>query len=330
MSSQSDVRRLILAIALAVAVFPSAHVTSQAQTAAPRKWTPPRTAWGHPDLQGMWANGTLTPLERPKELAGKPMFTEEEARRAAEERIQRGNRDLRAQSPEADVSQSYNEFWSDPKGVYLNRRTSLIIDPPDGRFPALTEEGRKRADALAANRRQRPASWEDFGVWERCLTRGMPRLSGSYNNNYQILQTPGYVVILAEMIHEARIIPLEGRPLGNNIRQWMGHSQGRWEGDTLIVETSNFNGRAPQRDAFSFGIGVNGRVIERFTRIDASTIDYQFTIDDPDTYMKPLTIALPMYGTAEQIFEYACHEGNYGLAGILSGARAEEKASEGK
>jgi hypothetical protein len=273
-------------------------------------------------------NGTLTPLERPKELAGKEMFTEEEARAAAQRAIQRSNRDQRAQNAEADVSQSYNEFWSDPRGMFLNRRTSLIIDPSDGRFPALTEEGRQRADALAKSRKNPPASWEDFGVWERCLTRGMPRLPGSYNNNFQILQSPGYVVIVAEMIHEARIIPVDGRPaIGQNILQWMGDSRGHWEGNTLVVETTNFNGRAPQRDAFSFGIGEKGKVTERLTRIDADTIDYQFTIDDPATYTKRLTIALPMYKTEEQIFEYGCHEGNYGLSGILAGARAEEKAA---
>ncbi len=225
---------------------------------------------------------------------------------------------------DADLARAYNDFWWD-RGtkVVSTRQTSLVVDPPDGRVPALTAEGQKRATERAARGYD---SWQDRSLWERCITRGLPMIPGPYNNNYQILQTPGYVVILHEMIHDARIIPLDGQPhIGRNIRQWFGDSRGKWEGDTLVVDTTNFTDKANYRGSTD---GLH--LIERFTRINADTVRYEFTIDDPTTFTKRWTTSIPMQHTDEQIYEYACHEGNYGMVNLLSGARAQEKAAEGK
>ena len=192
------------------------------------------------------------------------------------------------------------------------RQSSLVVDPPDGRVPALTAEGRARATARAARGYD---SWQDRSLWERCITRGLPMIPGPYNNNYQILQTPDNVVILHEMIHDARIVPLDGRPhVGQNIRQWFGDSRGRWEGNTLVVDTTNFTDKANYR-----GSTEGLHLIERFTRVDADTVRYEFTIDDPTTFTKKWTVAIPMARTDEQIYEYACHEGNYGMVNLLEG-----------
>jgi len=281
-----------------------------------------QTSWGDPDLQGTWNNISGTPLERPTELSGKEFFTREEAVQAAEETLYRQNRDRRDGEIERDVGRAYNEFWSDRATKYLtqlNTRTSLIVEPPDGQLPALTPVGQERVDARRGAR-ELNHTWADRNLWERCLTRGVPRLPGSYNNNFMIVQAPGYVVILVEMIHETRIIPLDERPVfSSGIRQWMGDSRGRWEGETLVVETTNF------RDQQEFrGTSADLRLIERFSRIDANTIDYQFTIDDATTYTSPWTVALPMKSVDEDVFEYACHEGNVGMGGILAGARTLE------
>ena len=275
-----------------------------------------------PDLQGTWNNITGTPLERPAELAGKEFFTQEEAVQFAEQTLRRVDRDRRDGEIETDVGRAYNEFWSDRATKYLtqlNTRTSLIVDPPDGQLPALTSLGQARVDARR-DARELNDTWADRNLWERCLTRGVPRLPGSYNNNFMIVQSPGYVAILVEMIHETRLIPLDGRPgISSGIRQWMGDSRGRWEGDTLVVETTHFRNQQEFR-----GTSADLHLIERFTRIDAHTIDYQFTIDDATTYVSPWTVALPMKSVDEDVFEYACHEGNVGMHGILAGARALE------
>ncbi len=198
-----------------------------------------------------------------------------------------------------------------------------MVDPPDGRVPPLTPDGQTRATARA---RRGYDSWEDRSLWERCITLGLPMVPGPYNNNYQILQTPGYVVILHEMIHDARIIPLDGRPhVGQNVRQWFGDSRGRWEGATLIVDTTNFTDKVSYR-----GSTEGLHLIERFTRTDAGTVRYEFTIDDPATFTKKWTAAIPMAKTDDQIFEYACHEGNYGMVNLLSGARVQEKGRAGR
>jgi hypothetical protein len=281
---------------------------------------------GQPDLQGYWSSATLTPLERPAELAGKPFLTEQEAAAYEKQLLQTGNRDRREANAETDVGRAYNEFWFERGNkVVGTRRTSLIVDPPDGRIPPLMPEAQKRADAARAYARQHPADGpEDRGLPERCLlwpTAGPPMLPGGYNNNYQIIQSPGYVVILVEMIHDVRIIPLDGRPhLGSSVRQWMGDSRGHWEGKTLVVDTTDFNGKARFR-----GADEKMHLTERFTRADPDTLLYEFTVDDPTAFTKPWSAQVPMRKSEGPIFEYACHEGNYGMEGILGGARAEEK-----
>jgi hypothetical protein len=286
----------------------------------------PRTSWGHPDLQGTWSTATITPFERPAELAGKEFFTREEA--AAFERLilERENRDRRDGTAEADVARAYNDFWWD-RGTRIvpTRRTSLVVDPPDGRVPALTSEAQQRMAAAAKVRKQRgPADHpEDRSLWERCITRGVPTvmLPQPYNNNYEIIQTVDHVVILAEMIHDARIIPIDGRPhLPPGIRQLLGDSIGRWEGDTLVVETTNFTNKTNYR-----GAGENLRLVERFTRTAPDVLTYRVTIDDPTTFTRPWTVELPAVPSDGPIYEYACHEANYGLEGILRGHRAEEQ-----
>jgi hypothetical protein len=292
---------------------------------AAKNWTGPHTPDGQPDLQGLWTNATITPLERPKELTGKEKFTEQEAAEYEKRVLEETNKDRRDGSPEADVGRAYNDAWWD-RGtkVVPTLRTSIVVDPPDGKVPALTAEAQKAAAARAAVLQRLPAGPEDRGLPERCIlwpTAGPPMLPSAYNNNYQILQTPGYVVIFIEMIHDVRIIPLDGRPhLPGHIRQWMGDPRGHWEGNTLVVDTTNFSGKNPFR-----GSDGNLHLIERFTRIDPDTILYRFTVDDPTAFTKPWTGEAPMTKTPGPLYEYACHEGNYAMTNILSGARAEEK-----
>jgi hypothetical protein len=311
-------RSRLLAATVAAAALATVAVAGQAPNGANKPL--PRTPWGDPDLQGIWSIATITPFERPATLAGKPVLTEEEAAELEKQTLKTNNQDRRdGAGTDTDLARAYNDFWWD-RGtkVVSTRQTSLVVDPPDGRVPALTLEGQKRATARAARGYD---SWEDRSLWERCITRGLPMIPGPYNNNYQILQTPGYVVILHEMIHDVRIIPLDGRPhISPAVRQWFGDSRGRWEGNTLVVNTTNFT------DKVSFRGSTEGlHLIERFTRTDGGTVKYEFTIDDPKTFTKKWTAAIPMTNTDEQIFEYACHEGNYGMVNLLSGARVQEK-----
>ena len=311
-----------LAAVIAVALLAPASDAGQARTAADR-WTAPRTMWGHPDLQGMWSNTTTTRLERPTDLGEKGALTEQERAALDEQAAQRQDR-----RPPPGNTGAYNSFWME--GGKASRRTSLVIDPPDGRVP-FTPEARKRADAFNTNINGEGTadSWEDRNLYERCITRGLPgaMMPGFYNHNYHILQTPGYVVLFVEMIHDARIIPVDGRPhLGQHIRQWLGDSRGRWVGNTLVVETTNFTDKVDYRGLTVFGTGKNVHLVERFTRVDADTIDYQFTVDDATVFTRPWTAAIPMTQIKGPLFEYACHEGNYGLPQILSGARVQEKA----
>jgi len=288
---------------------------------------PPPTASGHPDLQGTWNFSTITPLERPAEFAGKEFLTDAEAAAYEKRTVQRNNRDTRESSADADVASAYNEFWWD-RGVHAARvngrvRTSLIVDPPDGKIPALTADAQRRAAARADARRDHPADGpEDRSLGERCLlfNAGPPMLSGPYNNFVQIHQSSDYVVILNEMIHDSRIVPLDGRPhLPQGIRRLLGDSRGRWDGNTLVVETTNFSDKTNVR-----GSGEQLRLTERFTRADAKTLLYEFTVDDPGSFVRPWTAVLPMSKTDDQIYEYACHEGNYAMTGILRGARASD------
>ncbi len=311
-------------VTLTVAGVSLAVASAIAQAPAPR--SVPRTPWGDPNLQGLWTNATVTPFERPANLAGKAVLTREEAAEFERQTNQARDADNRGGGTEADLGRAYNQFWYD-RGTKVvgTRRTSLVTDPPDGRVPALTPAAQSRADARAAARRRSPADGpEDRSLIERCIlwpTAGPPMVPGGYNNNYQILQAPGYVAILIEMIHDVRIIPLDGRPHApQGIRQWMGDSRGRWDGNTLIVTTTNFTDKTIFR-----GSSANLTIVERFTRVDPDTLDYQFTIDDPESYTRSWTAAVPMTKTDGPIFEYACHEGNYGMTNLLKGARAEDK-----
>ena len=331
-------RRLLMA--LTAALLASSSIA--AQTAAPsgpaattavkqgtHKFTPPRAADGHADLQGIWSNAIITPLERPDDLAGKAFLSEQEAADYEKRVRQSTNVDRRtAKGTDADVASAYNDSWYD-RGTKTakTRRTSLIVDPPDGLIPPLTPLAEKRLDARLEARRLHPADGpEDRALNERCIlmgNEGPPMVPGPYNNNYQIVQTPKAVVILNEMIHDTRTIPTDGRPhLPFTVRQWRGDSVGHWEGDTIVIDTTNFNDRTNFR-----GAGENMHLVERFTLVDRDTLLYQFTVNDPESFTRPWTAAIPSTRTQGPIFEYACHEGNYGMAGILSAARAAEQKS---
>ena len=309
--------------------------------------TSPRTSWGAPDLQGVWDFRTITPLERPEDLAGREFLTEEEAAAYAEGQSRRQNRDLidSAQgglnyAPEADGGVvPYNEFWYDRgTAVVATRRTSLIIDPPDGRLPTLTPEAQRNADAQRQmgrdEQRGRPRadSYEDRSPGNRCIQHGKagpPINPGGYNNNMQLFQTPGHIAILNEQIHDVRIIPVDGPAhLGGQIRQWMGDSRAHWDGETLVVETTNFSGRHQQVGRPRLSSGERLSLTERFTRLDAETLVYEYTVTDPATWVRPWTAQVPMKKNPDLLYEYACHEGNYSMATILRGARLEEKAAE--
>jgi hypothetical protein len=291
------------------------------------KSTLPRTADGHPVLEGIWTNATLTPLERPAQFAGKAILTEQEVARFEKQELNNVDGDRRDGARDADVNRAYNEFWRDRGRVVPDHRSSLIVDPPDGRVPALTPEAKKRVDAAAArNRGHEFDGPENRSLAERCIAvpnAGPPMLPANYNANYQIVQTPGYVALVSEQIHDARVIPTNGRPHPPaTVREFLGDSTGHWEGDTLVVDTANFDARTNFR-----GAGENLHVIERFTRTAADTVMYEFTIDDPTTFTKSWTARIPLHPVAGPLYEYACHEGNYGLAGSLSGARVEERSA---
>jgi hypothetical protein len=284
------------------------------------------TAWGDPDLQGVWDFRTITPLERPEELADKEVLTAEEAALYEQETLAARNKDRRAEdgiSAARDVSNAYNQFWWDyGDRLTEDRRTSLVVDPPDGRIPRKQSAG--ELAGLFGNRI--PAGPEDRPLWERCIigfNSGPPMLPSAYNNNVQLFQTADYVVILNEMVHSARIVPLDRRPhLAPDIRQQVGDSRGHWDGETLVVESTNF-----LRETGFTGSGANLHLVERFRRVDENTLVYEFTVNEPEKFSHPWTAVIPMQRNAEPMFEYACHEGNYGMTNLLSGARAEERAA---
>jgi hypothetical protein len=335
MNHRSLVAVGVLTVPIVVVLLTTIPVTGQApsagarskDTAAARLYTQPRTADGQPDLQGFWTNSTYTPLERPNNVT-KEFYTLAEAS-AAEKRAAERETEQTEPGTVADVHYDFTQFGLDRSQSTFarNLRTSLIVDPPDGKLPPVTPEGQKRAADRAAARRAMGGpndAVQNMPIGSRCIIMagaGPPMMSSGYNSNYQIVQAPGYVMILVEMIHDVRIIPLDGRPQpSENVRQWTGSSRGHWEDQTLVVETTNFNGKNPFR-----GSSENMRVTEWFTRVADNTILYKFTVDDPATWARPWTAEMPMQKTVGPIFEHACHEGNYGLANTLAGARAEEK-----
>jgi hypothetical protein len=331
-----------LAVATALALTQSIAVSGQAE--APRggqasdTWSPPRTADGRPDLHGVWANNGVTPLERPKQWAGKQFLTDAELemlKQATAEVVEGGGDAVfgdtlilaaleRQKNPTSTDrgTGNYNQFWLVERNVD-DRRTSLIVDPPDGRLPALTPEGRARQAAAAERRRLHPADDpEDRGLGERCVNFGVPKLGAGYNSYYEIVQTPNHVVMHSEMAHDARIIPLDGRPhIEKGLRQWNGDARGRWEGDTLVVETTNFSPKSQFRESRE-----NLHLVERFTRVGPNTLNYEVTVTDPTTWTQPWTAMIPLKKSTEPIYEYACHEGNHSLVGILRGHRVQEQA----
>jgi hypothetical protein len=317
------VHRALVAAVIIMILLPALHI-GQTKT-----YTPLKTADGHPDFQGVWTNVTITPLERPADLKDKTFFTRQDAAIYEKQVVERNNADRRDGGSDADVSRAYNDAWWD-RGtkVVKTLRTSLIADPPDGRVPAMLPEAAKRQqERLAQNRGRQFDGPENRSLSERCLvwpTLGPPMLPSFYNNNYQIVQGPGYVAIIVEMIHDARIIPTDGRPHApSNVRLWMGDPRGHWEGNTLVVDTTNFTSKTAFR-----GSSENLHLVERFTRTDSDTLMYEVTVEDPSTWAKPWKIEVPMRKTNDPIYEYACHEGNYAMEGILAGARAEEKTSK--
>jgi hypothetical protein len=319
---------LIMVLAFAVPAAAQAPPAA-AKSSAAVNWTVPRMPDGRPDLQGLWSYATLTPLERPAEFAGKEFLSEQEVAEYEKRRLLDNNMDRRDGGAEADVTRAYNDFWWD-RGtkVVSTRRTSLIVDPPDGKIPALTPQAQKRAAARTEARRLRPADGpEDRPLAERCIlfgSGGAPMLPTAYNNNAQFFQTRDHVVIINEMVHDARVISLDGRPpLPGGVRQWLGDSRGRWDGDTLVVETTNFTNKSNFR-----GSGENLRLTERFTRVAEDTLLYEFTVDDPESFTRPWKVELPLWKSRELMYEYACHEGNSGMAGVLAGFRKAE-AEEG-
>jgi hypothetical protein len=314
-------------LAAAASVLGVALLVPASAAGQSRDWTPPRLPDGTPDIQGTFTFRTITPLQRPAALAGKEVLTPEEAAAFEEAENRRQNRDLF--DPEKGAPSlgyppqsqggvlSYNEFWYERGSeVTDDRRTSLIVDPPDGRIPFAPRTGGARGGPRL------PESYEDLSLAVRCLigfNSGPPMISSTYNNNVQIVQAPGYVVIFNEMIHNARIVPTDGRPHGT-LPQWTGDSRGHWEGDTLVVDTVNF------RTGTSLpGSTAQTHLVERFTRIAPDTVNYEFTVTDPTAYTRPWTAVEPLHAIDELIYEYACHEANYAIRGILAGARAQEQ-----
>ncbi len=328
----------------AIASLAAGPAAAQAQQSSAGGSTTHRTPWGDPDLQGVWDRWTFTPLERPEEFAGKDVLTDEEAAEFAQRQVQAAvTRDREA--PAAGTPGAYGEeVWTDHAHATALNQSSLIVEPADGRLPALTAAAERRARSHQAGG-GRPVRIrvggvgtdgpEDRGLAERCIvgfSSGPPLLPSGYNNNMQILQTPEFVALALEMVHDVRIVPLDGRPhLPSTTRQWMGDARGYWEGDTLVVETTNFTDKVGSFSTLNqaWGTGEYLQVTERFTRVDEETLLYEFTVEDPTVFSRPFAARYPMIRSPHPLYEYACHEGNYGLHNILSGARAEDRALAG-
>ena len=321
-------RWLMRSVAVMVAAAWLTPVPAVGQEAAEPEATRFRTPWGDPDLQGVWSYATFTPLQRPAEFAGRELLTPEEVAAQNLADATRATSERRGElSAERDLALAYDQVWWD-RGESTGR-TSLIVDPSDGRLPPLTPAAERR---LAAARERRAAgpfdSWADRPLQERCMTyQRVPPVPSGYSNAYQIFQSPGQVVILNEMIHDVRVVPLDGRPpIDGRIRQWNGDGRGRWDGDTLVVETTHYRDDTTWR-GFPGTRGL--RAVERFTRVDADTIEYRYTIHDEATYTRPFTVELPLVSPPGYvIYEYACHEGNYGIANALRGERVLEAAAK--
>jgi hypothetical protein len=318
---------------------PAPARAAQDTKTATKSWTVPRTHDGQPDLEGVWDSASMTPLERPAELGNKEFYTPEEIAAYEKKRAQDLNRDRRDGSAEADLGRAYNEAWFD-RGAHVasDHRTSRLVEPPNGRFPAMTPAAAKKFKDMHAWLEEHANDGpETRTLPDRCLVfsqSGPPFLPGNYNNYYEIAQSPGTIAILSEMAHQVRTIPLiQGSaglpPLSLNIRQWAGNSVAHWEGETLVIETANFRASDQSR----FGVQYDGmsdenlRVTERLTRSGPRTLTYRATVIDPTVYTQPWTVEFPMERAENQILEYACHEGNYAMSGILSGARVQEKAA---
>jgi hypothetical protein len=327
---------VVISTALAAQVAGQSHAREAAAGHAPAKagGVAARTPWGDPDLQGVWSSATRTPLERPAEFGDREFLTAGEAERINARLAQQARDDEVAPSPRREGQTGGGpEHWYE-RGHLTSSRTSIIVDPPRGRLPALTPAAAARHDA-ELQRHLAAASAIDLGVWVRCIGRGVPgsMLPTGYNNNYQILQAPGVVAIFYEMIHDVRVIPLDGRPhLSPSVRQWLGNPRGRWDGDTLVVETTGFRDEhVPLSPRDGLGSSTSAlRVIERFTRTGTNTIEYRATVQDPNTYARPWTAVLPLTrgGASDRLFEYACHEGNYAVVNILTAARAAEALAD--
>jgi len=302
-----------------------------------RKWSPPRTADGHPDFHGVWANNTVTPLQRPKQWEGKERLTEAEVAELQKFAAKITENDGDAQFGDGFIlavlnqiakpgsydpgTGNYNQFWVVERDWH-DRRTSLITDPPGGHIPPMTPAAQKRrAEEIEQRKTHAFEDPEVFPLGERCVNFGIPRLQAGYNSYVQIVQAPGYVTIMNEMAHDARVIPLDGRPhLDPRVRVWNGDSRGRWDGDTLVVDTTNFS---PKSDFM--GSHENLHLTERFTRVGPDVLNYEFTVDDPSTWTMPWTAMIPLKLKDERIYEYACHEGNSAIPNMLRGHRYEER-----
>ena len=316
----------LTAVWLTIAVLALAPALAAAQSPGA-----PRTPWGDPDLQGVWHSSGNVPMERPDEYQGRVTLSDEEADERRAEVAARDQQLLVAERRETVAGGSvgaYNNFWME-RGAPTDR-TSLLVDPPDGKFPALTPAGEHASN----NRPRGDDTWEDRHIWERCVTRGgMPNamFPRSYNNNFQIFQSPGYVAILHEQVHETRIVPLADLPpVAEEIAEWNGVPRGRWEGDTLVVTTTNIHANVSALQPWSAfnshsGSGKGMVLVERFTRTAGDTLEYEIEVNDPQMYTRPWTVAYPFTSLGQPIYEYACHEGNYGMEGILTGGRAEDE-----
>jgi hypothetical protein len=333
----SAVRLVFVFVALANAVGAGQRLQPDAA-----KWSPPKTLDGRPDLEGVWENNSATPLERPQLLANKPLLTDEELATLKQRARDRFNPEADAvfgdslylellrdtpTNPKLGATGTYSQNWLPDR--YFEHRTSLIVDPADGRVPPMTPEAtQSRAAAAAARQGRRPERAQDLTITDRCISYGVPDLFAAYMSVYRIVQTPDYVAIAMEKIHDVRIIPLDGRPhVSQSIRNYLGDARGRWDGDTLVVETTNFHPNGNPMGGLFNRASHHLKLTERFRRVSADTLEYTFTVDDPAVWTRPWTAVINWKQAPGDVLEYACHEGNYSLRGMLSAARAEEAAA---